>query len=876
MKRNKPNTILVDSRNWASIKDRVKAEISTAGLIGLDIETQDSARHDGFNRLMKVDDEGKKSGMTKLLFDINRTVITGFSVYADESDTAYYVNLAHADVENRVPWNVARELLDCKLPEASWICHNAPYEITIFRKCFNFKVEKVICSMQMAVSAWNDDTYSRDDFLKPGLGGIAKLIPQITRTFATFQGNGANDMDDRQSDLFYKVVAKESKAEHSWIGYMKTMTYTFGLKKLSQRFLGYTQTTFEEVLNGRAHMGQLTGPEVAEYGADDAWVCVHLFHEILLYMSQTNPKVIPTFFSQENPMVHVYSQVWGDGVRIDINQVKSRQLVSRKQYARTLANMKTEILKVLPFPAEIHEKLVKYDPTRYGKPGTAEKYRHQVERWARMPNADNAFDQIYQTKNPLGKQWGEEKGMKESKGLSINYYQVKRCILLDLCRCSFQLNDGKPASDADAIDVMEERWKKKKDAIVAERGEIHYEAVLNIIFLYKKLAKIEQVNKLFINTYLNLTDPETGKVYPILNSLLNTRRMALASPNLSQLPKYDENAFVRSFFLADEDDHVVVSADWASIELVLIGDQSGDPAFARIFGQLPFGDLHSETAAALQDISVAELKLRPTYKEERRDLGKVPNFGYFYSGALGQAAKAMNWGSDKMWEATEKYRQRFAVAEAWRVGVIQNTRETGIVHLPDGHTRIRYESTYDWAQQMKSKWARYGDIAMKFGEMVIKKIQTRSGNQAVNALIQGTCATLAKRAILRIMAAIKDLDLRARFMFPVHDELVFSVHKYDLLPFIRLLRQAMCEGHEDIVTRSKLDCAVAIGFNYLGWHGETNPIGQIELDECSKVPCFDKSRWDKKLDESEYQTVIDYLYKTRDEQRAKPQELETA
>lgn len=869
---NIPECILVDARNIEHYLPLIQFELATAGLIGLDIETEDSRRHNGLNILMKTDEDGYKGGNTKLLFDTERSTITGFSIYADKSERAYYINLAHADVENRIPWETARQIVEAKPEAAYFICHNAPFELTMFRKCLKLRIEKVICTMQLAVTAFNDDTYDRNEFLKPGLGEIVKLFPKVNKVFATFTGNSQHDMDNEQSEMFFKVVAKESKAAHSWIGYMKTLTFGYGLKQLSKKFLNYTQTTFEEVLNGKAHMGQLTGEEVAAYGCDDAWVCVRLFHKLLEYISATNPKVIPTFFAQENPMVHIYSNVWAEGVRIDIKQVKRRQLMARVAYAKVLQELKAEIRKVLPFPSDIHEKLVKYDPTRYGKPGTAEKYRAQVAAWANSPDSDDAFTQIYQAKNPIAKQWAQERGMAESKGISINYYQVKRCIILDLCRCSFILNDGKPASDADAIDEMQRRWIKKE----AEHEPGRHQAVVRIIELYKNLAKIEQVNKLFLNSYLNLTDPATGKVYPILNSLLTTRRMALASPNLSQLPKYDENAFVRSFFLADEDDHVVVSADWASIELVLIGDQSGDPAFAKVFGQLPFGDLHSETAAALQDLTVADFKMRPTAKEERRDLGKVPNFGYWYSGALGQAAKAMNWGSDKMWEATEKYRNRFPVAEAWRVGLIQQTRETGIVHLPDGHTRIRYESTYDWAAQMKAKFSRFGPIVEKFGDIVIRKIQTRSGNQAVNAKIQGSCATLAKRSILRIDKGIKELDLNARFMFPVHDELVYSVHKYDLIPFIKLLRQAMTQGHEDIVTKLKLDVAVAIGFNYLGWDGETNKIGQIELDECSKIPVFEKEKWGTKLDESEYQTVVDYLYKTRDELRAEEKDEVTA
>lgn len=849
------NIILIDNRNFDQWIDRIVAEVSNAGLVGLDIETHDANRHEGFNRIMKVDDDGFKGGNTKLLFDTNRSVITGFSIYCDESDTAYYVNLAHADIENRLPWVQARKILDCKKSSSYWLCHNAVYEMTLLRKCLGYHLGNYVCTMQLAVSAWNEDTYSKDDLALPGLGEIPSLFPKVNRLFSTFTGNNPRDMDNEQAEVFNKVVAKESKAAHSWIGYMKTITWSFGLKKLSKKYLNYDQQTFEEVLGGNAHMGQLTGEQVAKYGADDAWVCVKLFHKILQYIAATNPNVLTTFFSTENPMIEVYSEAWGDGVRIDIEQVKARLLILRRQYARTLADLKAQVVKMLPFPDDIHEKLVKYDPKGYGKEGTAEKYRRQVTAWATSANADNAFAQGYQVKNPISKQWAEELGIVESKGMSINYYQVKRCILLDLCRCSFQLQQGKPASDADAIDTMEERWKKAE-------GD---PTVLEIIRLYKQLAKHEQVSKLFINKYLNLTDPETGRVYPILNSLLNSRRMALAEPNLSQLPKYDGNAFVRSFFLADDDDSVVVSADWSGIELVLIGEESGDPTFAKVFGQIPHGDLHSETAAFLKNITVPELKKLEDYKDLRRDWGKVPNFGYWYSGALGQAAKLAGWSADVMWEKTDAYRQRFPVGEAWRVKTIQDARDTGIVHLPDGHTRIRFESTMEFQRIMQQKFNQYGPAVAKFGEMVIKKIQARSGNQAVNSKIQGTCATLAKRSILRIRAAVKEAGLRVRFLFPVHDELVFSVHKDDVTKFIPILRRCMCE-HDDIVKKMKLDVAVAIGFNYLGW-GKDNLVGQIELDECSKLPIFGEELWGKKLAPEQYPEVLKYLYDVRDKQR---------
>jgi len=216
-----------------------------------------------------------------------------------------------------------------------------------------------------------------------------------------------------------------------------------------------------------------------------------------------------------------------------------------------------------------------------------------------------------------------------------------------------------------------------------------------------------------------------------------------------------------------------------------------------------------------------------------------------------------------MWEYTERYRNRFSVGEAWRVGVINQTKIDGFVKLPDGTTRIRFESTPIWANAMRDKFSQFGSAVQKFGDIAIKKIQNRSGNQAVNSLIQGTCATLAKRSILRMRKLIKEKGYRARFMFPVHDELVYSVHKDDAVAFAEDLHFVMC-NHSDIVKYLKLDAAVAVGLNYMAWDAKKNPQGQIELDEASKVPCLPEERWGKKLLREERQQVIDWLFKERE------------
>ena len=70
-----------------------------------------------------------------------------------------------------------------------------------------------------------------------------------------------------------------------------------------------------------------------------------------------------------------------------------------------------------------------------------------------------------------------------------------------------------------------------------------------------------------------------------------------------------------------------------------------------------------------------------------------------------------------------------------------------------------------------------------------QKIRKRSFNQAMNADVQGTCATMAKRSILRVDQLIRKEKAARPLYDPVHDELLWSVHRRGC-PRIRLTRPA--------------------------------------------------------------------------------------
>ena len=809
---------LIDARNWDVEKEKLIQEVREAGLLGFDIETCDPDRHEGLNLFMK--------GNKKLVFDVNRTIVTGFSWYCDEADVAYYLNLNHADVENRIPWDEARQILDARPHEAHTLCHNAPFELTMMQKSLGFDLgPNVICTLQMAVSTFNEDQYPIDDMLSCGFGGISNLLMPIGRAFATAD---LNDLNEQQSDLASKVLSKTSVAAHSYNGLTRELSYGYGLKKLTKKFFGYEQTEFKDVLNGKAHMGELTGEEVCSYGADDAYWCVRLFHKFLPMMLAQNDKLWDTFLTQENPMIYVFAEIWANGLVIDLEAVHAKREEERRNYATAIRKLHDLLNTMLPYPDKLNEGLQHdgwYKKNPHG-------YRKKISDWASKALPEDDFEAVYTTAGPVSAAWAADQGRRKSAGPNLSYYMAVRSMMYDLTGLKPRMHEGKVASDAKAREKM--------------RGK----GIDDLLDIMKELAGIEQRMKLYLTPYTQLTDPETGRVYPVVSSKLNSRRLAMSNPNGMQLAKRGDATYIRGFYKPDEEDHVIISIDWSQVELVEIGDFSGDPAFAEAFGQIPYNDLHKKAVADLMDIAISEVT-----KDLRGKIGKVANFNYWYSGALSSVGDIMGWSSDKMWEMTDRYRQTFAVAEQWRTDLILEAREKGYVTLPDGHRRHRFEASYAWQRLWTERWAgtRHQGL-MNFGNLFVKRITSRAGNQIVNSMIQGSCATLAKRSILGIRRLHN--QFRFRFLMPIHDELVFSVHRDDVVGFVHEAKRIMCD-HPDIITTLKLDATASCGRTFEPFDAEKAPLGQIELDEAPEILGFTK---DQKLDDEQIQMVVNYLF----------------
>jgi DNA polymerase I-like protein with 3'-5' exonuclease and polymerase domains len=913
-------TTLIDRRNFQTELPRVLAAIQACTtLLGIDCETQDDARHDGLNAFMKVNEETRhKAKNKKLVFDMRRTVMTGFSLYPEGHDVAWYFNLGHSDVANRLTWADVQPILDAKPEGVLWVAHNATYELTAFASCFDYPLNNIVCTMQMSVSAFGDDNYDKNEFWKAPLGELQRHVhPLMMAALETTPQDLVPDDEDEQDrrfsrkvdEIIGKITSKTADSDGSYNGYVYDMAYGHGLKKLVKKFFGYDMSTFEETMDGNAHMGMLSGDEVSDYGAEDAYWVIPLFHVLMQELARNSPNALGTFFEQENPMVHVFSEIWTDGMRVNKPAIDERRALERIEFAKLLRDLKPAIRALLPSADGPERELAKRQDWYFNpeKPDAAcgyHKYRKKWSDWANMPDSDDDLTQCMQVSSPVGNAWHLEARGFELKGkakpeLSITHYMPVRVLLYDLMRAKMMFDKGAIQSDGEARGKIQD-WIKQSQVDNAE-------AKLKVIEIMTAMAGVEQRMKLYLTPYTMLTDPETDRMYPTVNCLLNTRRLAGSTPNLMQLAKRGESTYVRGFFLPDYDDHILVSLDWSAFELVIIGELSKDEEFHRAFGQLPHQDMHLGAAADIfraelpwmteeifktlknyqnPDDFMKEYGCKPYERDRmftnlkgesmtgakaakywRTEIGKGANFNYWYSGFLTTVGQRMGWGLQRTGEATEFYRNRFWGAEQWRMDTIQHAEIYGYVELPDGHRRFRYEATEEWMQVFKAKWPDVVELRPIVHE-IARRINKRAKNQAVNAMVQGTNAFVIKRSILRLKAIIKEMGWtkrEANFKIPVHDEKVWSVHKDLVAEFITLARQVMM-SHNDIFPTLKLDATPAVGLTFEPWNPD-NPlagqIGQIELFEAPKLDFLPESVWGGRLNDDQTRQVVDFLMHQR-------------
>lgn len=266
---------------------------------------------------------------------------------------------------------------------------------------------------------------------------------------------------------------------------------------------------------------------------------------------------------------------------------------------------------------------------------------------------------------------------------------------------------------------------------------------ITYILEYRELTKL-------LSTYIDalpLFVKEDGRIHAhFLQAGTGTGRFSCEDPNLQNLPvKSELGQKVRSAFVAAPG-KVLLSCDYAQVDLRAAAILSGDENLVEIF--MKGIDVHTGTAARV--FGVKEEKVTP----EMRRKAKAINFGILYGMGVTALKEGMGVERKEAQEFYDQYKFTFVrlmtyleevKAFAWKHGYTQTLlgrrREVPLLKSPLPFLRAQ-------------------------GERI-----------AINAPIQGTSADILKLAIIDSVEYLRsnNLEDKVKLLLQIHDELVFEI-----------------------------------------------------------------------------------------------------
>ncbi len=281
----------------------------------------------------------------------------------------------------------------------------------------------------------------------------------------------------------------------------------------------------------------------------------------------------------------------------------------------------------------------------------------------------------------------------------------------------------------------------------------------------QKIIDYRQVMKLkstYIDGLLNMIDSGDGRIHSSFNQTVTaTGRISSTDPNLQNIPvKTEMGRQIRKVFVASDEDHILLDADYSQIELRVLAHMSGDPTFIDAF--LKGEDIHTRTAAEIFGVSIDEVT------PKQRDDAKAVNFGIVYGISDYGLARNLNISRNKAKTYIDSYFTRYPKVKEYMDNTIAQAKKDGYVTTLMGRRR--------YLPELKSR--NYN--IRSFGERV-----------AMNMPIQGTAADIIKKAMNNVYYALKSGGFKSKLILQVHDELIVDTYKEELEEVRNILNEEM-------------------------------------------------------------------------------------
>lgn len=791
---------LVHLSTFEKHADRIKTLLAKAPFIAADTETSTSDESEDWKARTRI------NGNKGVTVDVLGSVLTGFSLtFGENMQHSIYVPVRHAETEahKNVPSAVARALFEAIPQTTQTFFHNRNFDFTVL------------------FHEWGKD------WMDNGWHGF---VPN----------------------------ALDTRIEASYV----EENLPLNLKGLSRRYLGYEQATYQETTGGR-QMRELTGDETYVYAADDtrATASLHTWFRIVMEIEGT----WDTYLQVEQLPEYLTTQSFIQGVRMDQRKFSEMRDADAAEMDQGLEKLRAYLLKKgwngaqAPTFEQLNLAAVRsatqivladhiLDEEGFVSAKRSVKgYLEDVE----MGFAGIDLANVLVSRVRAGDLGGINALVREhyKAAVDVNFGSTvqMRKLLYEVIGIKPRVFIGltpKQKADKEFAEAYYRRnewadgtlgreptakeWKiwmgKASTDDDAIKYALHMDTLKDedraILGTLQKVKELMTRQSLFYNAYEYLPHWTDSKIHPSFNqSQTVTRRYSSSNPNFQQLPGHGDGVKFRSIFTAPKD-WIYASLDWSGQELRLMADRSQDANMLACYIGDDKKDIHSLVAARASIFAWGQAVDYPTFMamrkspikavaEKAKDLrtsSKTTNFATQYDAAACKVSILLLTDVDTAQKFIDAKNEIFPGVVEWKKAVSEEAQQTGLSWTMLGVPRHL------------SALLNHGDSG----------IRSRALRQAGNYRIQGSGAEMAKIVLARLWkSGIFTGRFRARFVAPIHDEIMLMVHKDDAWEVLKEAHDIMKMQYADM--RVPLESSVDIGLDF------TCPIELGEVFDQSHV-----------------------------------------
>jgi len=283
--------------------------------------------------------------------------------------------------------------------------------------------------------------------------------------------------------------------------------------------------------------------------------------------------------------------------------------------------------------------------------------------------------------------------------------------------------------------------------------------IIPYILDYRQLTKLKST---YVDALRDLIHPDTGRVHTIFKQAQTaTGRLSSVEPNLQNIPvRGEEGRRIRKAFVAQDDEWLLISADYSQIDLRSLAHISGDKKLIETFEAGI--DIHARTASEIFKVPLEEVT------SDLRRKAKAVNFGIIYG--ISDYGLAKNAGVSR--QEARRYIDEY-------LGTYPGVRQ----YMQD---IVEFGEKHGYVETVLKRRRYLPDLKSKN-----KTVRAFARRMALNTPVQGTSADIIKLAMINIFRELTSRSMKSKLLLQVHDELVLEVPKTELEEAVKLLKQCM-------------------------------------------------------------------------------------